>query len=111
MTSSSCPKGQVALVIGDGHRHGVPAGSSWHDAEHPRSDAPAPRVNQGAVLARANALLHGRQSPTNMFVTCLYAVLEPATGRLLLRERGPRPALRARRPRRSGLRATGCRSA
>jgi anti-sigma regulatory factor (Ser/Thr protein kinase) len=38
-------------------------------------------VAPGEVLGRANALLCG-EMPTAMFVTCFYAVLDPATGRL-----------------------------
>ncbi len=45
-----------------------------------RSDAPR-LVEPSAVLSRANELLCA-EMPPNMFVTCLYAVLDPATGHL-----------------------------
>jgi anti-sigma regulatory factor (Ser/Thr protein kinase) len=70
-----------------------------------RSDAPR-LVSPGAVLARANALLHG-DIPPNMFVTCLYAVLEPGTGRLQYANAGhDLPYVRGERGVRD-LRATG----
>ena len=75
------PDRQVALVIGDVTGHGVPAALVMATTRSIlRGDAPR-LVSPAAVLARANSLLHG-DIPRNMFVTCLYAVLEPATGRL-----------------------------
>ncbi len=75
------PDRQVALVIGDVTGHGVPAALVMATTRSIlRSDAPR-LISPSAVLARANSLLHG-DIPRNMFVTCLYAVLEPATGRL-----------------------------
>jgi anti-sigma regulatory factor (Ser/Thr protein kinase) len=50
-------------------------------AEATRSDSP------GAILARANELLVP-EMPANMFVTCLFAILEPATGRIVLANAG-----------------------
>ena len=75
------PDGQVAFVIGDVTGHGVPAALVMATTRSIlRGDAPR-LISPGTVLARANSLLHG-DIPPNMFVTCLYAVLEPATGRL-----------------------------
>jgi len=73
--------GKIGLVIGDVSGHGVPAAlvmattRSILRTEAPRLVAP------GAVLERANELLHS-DIPQNMFVTCLYAVLDPITGSL-----------------------------
>ncbi len=50
-------------------------------AEASRSDSP------GEILARANALLEP-EMPARMFVTCLFAILEPATGRIVLANAG-----------------------
>jgi anti-sigma regulatory factor (Ser/Thr protein kinase) len=50
-------------------------------AEASRSDSP------GAILARANELLVP-EMPAKMFVTCLFAILEPATGRIVLANAG-----------------------
>ena len=51
-------------------------------------------VSPGEVLERVNDLLCP-DIPERMFVTCLYAVLDPATGPLPLRERWAQPAVRA----------------
>jgi serine phosphatase RsbU (regulator of sigma subunit)/anti-sigma regulatory factor (Ser/Thr protein kinase) len=75
------PERKIALVIGDVTGHGVPAALVMATTRSIlRSDAPR-LVSPGAVLARANSLLHG-DIPRNMFVTCLYAVLDPQTGHL-----------------------------
>jgi anti-sigma regulatory factor (Ser/Thr protein kinase) len=58
------------------------------------------------VLARANDVLV-REMPANMFVTCLFAVLDPRTGRLRYANAGhPLPYVRGERGV-SELRATG----
>ena len=75
------PGGNIGLVVGDVTGHGVPAALVMATTRSIlRGDAPR-LVSPSAVLARANELLYG-DIPPNMFVTCLYAVLEPITGRL-----------------------------
>jgi serine phosphatase RsbU (regulator of sigma subunit)/anti-sigma regulatory factor (Ser/Thr protein kinase) len=75
------PGGQVGIVVGDVTDKGVPAAlvmATTHSllrAEAPRLVAPAD------VLQRVNELLVG-ELPAHMFVTCLYAVLDLAAGRL-----------------------------
>jgi serine phosphatase RsbU (regulator of sigma subunit)/anti-sigma regulatory factor (Ser/Thr protein kinase) len=75
------PDDQVGIVVGDVTDKGVPAAlvmATTHSilrAEAPRLIAPS------EVLTRANELLVD-EMPAHMFVTCLYAVLDPATGRL-----------------------------
>jgi serine phosphatase RsbU (regulator of sigma subunit) len=75
------PDGRVGIAIGDVTDKGIPAAlgmATTHAvlrAEAPRLVAPA------EVLRRANELLVG-ELPAHMFVTCLYAVLEPGLGRL-----------------------------
>jgi serine phosphatase RsbU (regulator of sigma subunit) len=49
----------------------------------------------GEVLSRANDLLF-RDTPPNLFVTCLYAVLDPLKGRLHYANAGHVPPLRRR---------------
>ena len=61
------PDGQVALVMATTH-------------SILRGDAPT-LVSPGAVLERANDRLYP-DIPAHMFVTCLYAVLDPESGRL-----------------------------
>ncbi|HEY2957625.1 MAG TPA: SpoIIE family protein phosphatase [Actinomycetota bacterium] len=75
------PGGLVAIVVGDVTDKGVPAAlvmATTHSilrAEAARLVAPA------EVLERANDLLVA-EMPAHMFVTCLYAVLDPASGEL-----------------------------
>src|ERR671918_88271 len=75
------PDGQIGIVVGDVTDKGVPAAlvmATTHSilrAEAPRLVAP------GEVLGRVNDLLVP-EMPEHMFVTCLYAVLDPASGRL-----------------------------
>ena len=75
------PEGRIGLVVGDVTDKGVPAAmvmATTHSIL--RTDAPR-LVDPGAVLSRANELLCA-EMPPKMFVTCLYAVLDPATGHL-----------------------------
>jgi serine phosphatase RsbU (regulator of sigma subunit)/anti-sigma regulatory factor (Ser/Thr protein kinase) len=75
------PDDQVGIVVGDVTDKGVPAAlvmATTHSilrAEAPRLIAPS------EVLTRVNELLVD-EMPAHMFVTCLYAVLNPASGRL-----------------------------
>jgi anti-sigma regulatory factor (Ser/Thr protein kinase) len=70
-----------------------------------RSDAPR-LVSPSKVLARANDLLHG-DIPRNMFVTCLFAVLQPSSGRLRYANAGHDLPYVGGRGRVRELRATG----
>jgi serine phosphatase RsbU (regulator of sigma subunit)/anti-sigma regulatory factor (Ser/Thr protein kinase) len=73
------PDGKVALVIGDVTDKGVPAALVMAKT-HSLLRAEAPRlVSPGAVLERVNTLLTA-DMPPKMFVTCLYAVLDPESG-------------------------------
>jgi serine phosphatase RsbU (regulator of sigma subunit)/anti-sigma regulatory factor (Ser/Thr protein kinase) len=78
--------GRLAIVIGDVTDKGIPAAlvmattrSILRSAAISSSDG-QPR-SPGAVLERANNLLHP-DIPPKMFVTCLYAILDPEAGRL-----------------------------
>lgn len=73
-------EGRIGVVVGDVTDKGVPAALVMART-HSILRAEAPRlVEPGRVLARANELLVP-EMPARMFVTCLYGVLEPATGR------------------------------
>ncbi len=75
------PDGQVALVAGDVTDKGIPAAlvmTTTHSIF--RGDAPG-LVSPGAVLEQANNRLYP-DIPAHMFVPCLYAVLDPHSGRL-----------------------------
>ena len=81
------PGGKIGIVVGDVTGHGVPAALVMATTRSLiRSDAPR-QVSPSAVLERANDFLES-DIPANMFVTCLYAVLEPATGRLVFANAG-----------------------
>ena len=81
------PGGRIGIAVGDVTDKGVPAAlvmARTHSvlrAEATRSDSP------GEILARANALLVP-EMPARMFVTCLFAVLEPETGRIVMANAG-----------------------
>jgi serine phosphatase RsbU (regulator of sigma subunit)/anti-sigma regulatory factor (Ser/Thr protein kinase) len=75
------PDGRVAFVVGDVTDKGVPAALVM-SATRSVLRASAPRlIEPGLVLERVNELLCP-DMPPKMFVTCLYGVLDPATGRL-----------------------------
>ena len=73
--------GRFGLVVGDVTDKGVPAAlvmattRTMLRASAQRLDSP------GQVLERVNEVMVP-DIPPNMFVTCLYAILDPATGRL-----------------------------
>src|SRR5215210_1952670 len=76
-------EGRVGIVVGDATGHGVPAalvmsttcGMLQLAAQELGSSSP------GEVLSRVNETLFTR-IPSNMFVTCFYAVLEPESATL-----------------------------
>jgi len=81
------PDGRIGIAVGDVTDKGVPAAlvmARTHSvlrAEASRSSSPA------QILSQANDLLVP-EMPAKMFVTCLFAVLEPATGRIVLANAG-----------------------
>lgn len=80
-------EGRIGVVVGDVTDKGVPAALVMART-HSILRAEAPRlVEPGMVLARANELLVP-EMPARMFVTCLYGVLEPATGRFTFANAG-----------------------
>jgi serine phosphatase RsbU (regulator of sigma subunit)/anti-sigma regulatory factor (Ser/Thr protein kinase) len=80
-------EGRIGVVVGDVTDKGVPAALVMART-HSILRAEAPRlVSPSAVLARANELLVP-EMPARMFVTCLYGVLEPATGRFVFANAG-----------------------
>jgi serine phosphatase RsbU (regulator of sigma subunit) len=76
-------EGRLGMVVGDATDKGVPAAlvmsttCGMLQLAARALGSPSP----GEVLAQVNEALLAR-IPTNMFVTCFYAVLEPETGRL-----------------------------
>ena len=103
--------GHLGLVVGDVTDKGVPAAivmattRTMLRASAQRLDSP------GEVLKRVNDVIV-RDIPPNMFITCLYAILDPETGLLRFANAGhDLPYRRRRRTSSSGgaeeLRATG----
>jgi serine phosphatase RsbU (regulator of sigma subunit)/anti-sigma regulatory factor (Ser/Thr protein kinase) len=75
------PEGKVGIVVGDVTDKGVPAALVMATTHTVLRGEALRLVAPGEVLKRANELLLD-EMPPNMFVTCLYAVLDPAAGRL-----------------------------
>jgi serine phosphatase RsbU (regulator of sigma subunit) len=75
------PDGRVGLIIGDATDKGLPAALIMANARSVVRAAAAQLLAPGELLQRVNDLLCPG-IPPGMFVTCLYAILEPATGRL-----------------------------
>ena len=79
--------GRLGLVVGDVTGHGVPAAlvmattRSFLRAQAARAHGPS------EILAQANDFLHA-DIPQNMFVTCLYAILDPDTGHMVFANAG-----------------------
>jgi predicted ester cyclase len=102
-------EGRLGLVVGDATGKGVPAalvmsttcGMLQLAAQGLHSSSP------GEVLARVNEALLAR-IPSNMFVTCFYAILEPESRRLIYANAGhDLPYLRRRNGEAEELRARG----
>jgi serine phosphatase RsbU (regulator of sigma subunit)/predicted ester cyclase len=82
-------EGRLGLVVGDATGKGVPAAlvmsttCGMLQAVSQTLDSSSP----GEVLSRVNETLLAR-IPTNMFVTCFYAILDPRSGRLVYANAG-----------------------
>ncbi|MDX6481986.1 MAG: phosphoserine phosphatase RsbU/P [Gaiellaceae bacterium] len=74
------PEGQIGLVIGDVTDKGVPAAMVMAATRSVLRASAQRVVSPGEVLSRVNELMCP-DMPAKMFVTCLYGVLEPSTGR------------------------------
>ncbi len=74
------PEGQIGLVIGDVTDKGVPAAMVMAATRSVLRASAQRVVSPGEVLGRVNELMCP-DMPAKMFVTCLYGVLEPSTGR------------------------------
>jgi serine phosphatase RsbU (regulator of sigma subunit) len=100
------PDGLIGLVCGDVTGKGVPAAlvmATTHSIL--RGDA-VQFVSPSKILERANNLLL-QDIPPQMFVTCLYGVLDPATGQLRYANAGHNPPYVHTRDGVIELRATG----
>lgn len=84
--------GRLGLLIGDVTDKGVPAALVMASARSILRTAALQASSPGEVLARANQALCP-DIPPDMFVTCLYAILDPATGELTYANAGHPAAL------------------
>jgi serine phosphatase RsbU (regulator of sigma subunit) len=73
--------GHLGIVVGDVTDKGVPAALVMATTRTMLRAAAQRLDSPGEVLRRVNDVLYP-DIPPNMFVTCLYAILEPRTGRL-----------------------------
>ncbi len=81
------PDGRLGIVIGDVTDKGVPAALVMAATRSVLRASAQRLIEPGAVLQRVNEHLCP-DIPENMFVTCLYGVLEPGTGRLVFANAG-----------------------
>jgi serine phosphatase RsbU (regulator of sigma subunit)/anti-sigma regulatory factor (Ser/Thr protein kinase) len=81
------PDGRIGIAVGDVTDKGVPAALVMART-HSILRAEASRLTSpGEILSRANALLVP-EMPARMFVTCLFAVLDPTTGHIVIANAG-----------------------
>jgi len=100
------PDGRLGLVIGDVSDKGVPAALVMATTRSILRGAAQHLVSPGQVLERVNELLCP-DMPPHMFVTCLYAILDPASGRLQYANAGHDLPYRQATGHVTELRATG----
>jgi serine phosphatase RsbU (regulator of sigma subunit) len=100
------PDGRIGLVVGDVTDKGVPAALVMASTRSVLRAATSEGAEPPDVLARANETL-AQDIPPGMFVTCLYGVLEPATGMLRFANAGHNLPLLLREGEATELRATG----
>src|SRR6266568_347645 len=73
--------GQLKIVIGDVTGKGIPATLVMATVHTMLRTAVQGMSAPGEILARVNNLLYA-ETPSGMFVTCFYALLDPKSGRL-----------------------------
>lgn len=100
------PDGMVGFIIGDVTDKGVPAALVMAITRTMLRATAERLIFPGQVLERVNDLLQA-DIPPKMFVTCLYALLDPATGRLCYANAGHDLPYRRRSDGVDELRATG----
>src|SRR5438876_2459922 len=99
--------GRLGLVIGDVTDKGVPAALLMATTRSVLRAVAQRVVKPGQVLERVNEIIY-QDIPPKMFVTCLYALLDPESGQLLYANAGhDLPYHRHRMAEVTELRATG----
>jgi serine phosphatase RsbU (regulator of sigma subunit)/predicted ester cyclase len=101
------PDGLLGIVVGDATGHGMPAALLMATTRGMLRAVAQSLDSPGEALARVNDAIYP-EIPPNMFVTCFYAILDPADGRLLYANAGhDLPYLRRDGQRSSNLWARG----
>jgi len=85
--------GRWGLIIGDVTGKGVPAALVMATVHTMLRSTAQGLLSPGEVLARVNELL-AAEIPPGMFVTCFFALLDPASGRLRYANAGHEPPYR-----------------
>ena len=98
--------GRMAVIIADVTDKGVPAAMVMATTRSILRATVERLVSPGKVLARANDLLHP-DIPTKMFVTCLYLLLEPDSGKVVFANAGHNLPYHISKGQINELRATG----
>jgi predicted ester cyclase len=99
--------GRLGIVVGDATGHGVPAALVMASARSMLRAVAQASDTPGDVLSRVNDPL-ATDIPSNMFVTCFYAILDPESGSLSYANAGhDLPYLRRHSGEREELRARG----
>jgi len=81
------PDGTLAFAVGDVTDKGVPAAMVMAATRSFLRAAGQELASPGDVLQRVNDLLHP-DMPPRMFVTCLYGILDPSSGRVTFANAG-----------------------
>jgi len=81
------PDGRIGVLVADVTDKGVPASLVMATTRSILRAAAERLIEPGKVLARTNELLHP-DIPAKMFVTCLYMVIEPGSGEIVLANAG-----------------------
>lgn len=100
------PDGRLGVIVADVTDKGVPAALVMATARSLLRSAAERLVSPGEVLSRANDQLCP-DIPRNMFVTCLYLLIDPATGELTFANAGHNLPLCSAQQGVVELRATG----
>ncbi len=100
------PDGRLVIVIGDVTDKGVPAALVMATTRAILRGASRRMLSPGAALERSNDLICP-EIPPSMFITCLYAILDPSTGKLQYANAGHDLPYRRCREQVEELRATG----
>jgi serine phosphatase RsbU (regulator of sigma subunit) len=100
------PDGRLSLAVADVADKGIPASIVVATTRSILRGTARSMLSPGEALAQANEILVP-ELPQGMFVTCLYAVLDPAAGRLQYANAGHNWPYRQLDGRVAELRATG----